>query len=343
MFDARPPLPLARRFDHARLRTALLVGLGAALGACESTDRDPDADEDRGNVPLLDANNYSSQSSLSISTVETASATDLDICWSDIMNDIQCHDLAPEAEIDNVALLRFLHLSEEDVEEKLTSGQLAQSEIDGYLEYNTTNAGTCAKLSSMSFFGTAIDIQEEYVESDDHTYLILFAEGTTPGVGARTMVFVEPTASSTNTQVDGPSGCGVLDFSADLSSAQTVAIPNDGPWVVDWRDITKDGQGNEIVFESIDGVLLGHYEGMTVAELQEQILDLELIATDMWEIELSGGRTADLANARHRGDQGTFQGFDGFGDGVWLVALMCSTCQNPAPIVLSILDPGTGG
>jgi hypothetical protein len=27
---------------------------------------------------------------------------------------------------------------------------------------------------------------------------------------------------------------------------------------------------------------------------------------------------------------------------VWLLGLTCSTCQNPAPIVLTILDPGAG-
>ena len=68
------------------------------------------------------------------------------------------------------------------------------SEVNGYLEYRTPKTSTCAKLSQLSFFGTAIKVQEEYVETIDQTYLLLFAKGTRPGVGARTMTFIKPTA-----------------------------------------------------------------------------------------------------------------------------------------------------
>ena len=43
------------------------------------------------------------------------------------------------------------------------------------------------------------------------------------------------------------------------------------------------------------------------------------------------------ATARDGG--GAFPGFDTDADGVWLVGLLCSGCQNPAPVVLSILEP----
>lgn len=317
--------------------------LGGVLFSCESTDGGKDGDDEaRGNIILRDEHNYHTTSSLSLPTVETASATDLHICWDAVEQDIQCHDLAAKADLDTVALLRFLHLSEEEVEAKLTSGQLDQSEVDGYVEYLTDHESTCASLSSMTFFETPIDLEEEYVESDDHVYLLLFAEGTTPGVGARTMMFLHPTEASTNTEVEAESGCGMLDFSATLSDAEEVEVPIDGPWLIDWRDLTVDGQGNEIAFEAIDGVLIGFYEGMTVEELEGQVLDLELLATSLWEIELEGGRTADLADARGRDGAGAFPGFDRGEEGVWLLGLMCSTCQNPSPLLLAVLDPVAG-
>jgi hypothetical protein len=306
---------------------------------CESTDPVGSLDQGvRGNVLLRDEHNYASTSSLSIPTIETAPEADLEICWPNALTDIRCHDVAPEVDIDTVALLRFLHLSEADVEVELTSGELAQSEVDGYLEYLTDHESTCARLSAMTFFGTPIEIEEEYVESDDRTYLMLFAAGTTPGVGAKTMVFVKPTSSSTNTRVDAVAGCGFLDFSAELTSVEKLPIPQDGPWVIDWRDVTRDSLGNEIVFESIDSVVVGFFEGMTLAEIEAQILDLELIATSMWEVELEGGRTADLADARGRDGEGSFPGFAQDEEGVWLLALMCSTCQNPSPIVLTAIE-----
>ena len=312
----------------------------AALAGCESTDGSGDPDNGRrGNVRLANDNNFQSESALSIPTVETAAGTDLDICWEGIEQDLQCHAVAAQEDLDNVALLRFLHLSEEQVEHRLTSGQLAMSEVDGYLEYNTDHESTCAKLSSLSFFGTRIKIADEYRESDDHTYLLLFSVGTTPGVGARSMVFVKPTRRSNNTRVEVGSSCGFLDFSADLTALQKLPVPLAGPWVVDWRDVTLDSQGNKLAFEAIDGVLLGFYEGKTPAELQEQIFDLEQLATVIWEIKLEGGRIADLAKAKQRGGGGTFSGFERDREGTWMLGLTCSTCQNPAPLVLTVLEP----
>jgi hypothetical protein len=109
--------------------------------------------------------------------------------------------------------------------------------------------------------------------------------------------------------------------------------------VVDWRDVTRDSLGNDIVFESIDSVIVGFFADMTLDEIEAQILDLELIATSLWEVELEGGRTADLADARGRSGGGAFPGFARDEEGIWMLALMCSTCQNPSPIMLAVLEP----
>jgi hypothetical protein len=323
---------------HRAKRWARAVAGASLCAACGGDE----ATTSEASVVLQDAQNYALQSSLSIPNVETASGSDLDICWSDLVSDLQCHPVEPLPDLDNLALLRFLRLTHDAVEERLTSGQLAQSEVDGYLEYRTDHASTCAKLSSMSFFGTPIDISEEYQESSEHSYMLLLAEGTTPGVGARGMTFVTPTANSTNTRVDVPPGCGLLEASANISSAERVSIPAEGPWQIDWRNLTRDGSGNPIVFESIDGVLLGFYPGMTVAEIEQDILDLELNAGSLWELTLTGGRSADLARARRRGDGASFAGFSQAEAGVWMMGLMCSTCQNPAPVVLTVLEPAAG-
>ena len=232
-------------------------------------------------------------------------------------------------------------LSNAEVEAKLTAGQLAQSEVDGYLDFHTDHESTCAKLSSLSLFGTEIEIEEEYVESDDRVYMLILSKGTNPGVGARTMTFVKPTASSTNTRIDIPEGCGMLQFAADLASAKPVSVPAKSPWVVDWQDVTRDGQGNAIAADTIDRLLVGFFEGKTVAELEAQIFDIETIASSLWEIPLTGGKKANLALARERTSGEAFTGFERT-DGVWLFALTCSTCQNPQPVVLSVLDPSAG-
>jgi hypothetical protein len=312
-----------------------LGGSLALLGACGSSS----AGEDAGRIVVpQNENNYRSNASLSLPTVETAPAADLDICWDEVATDILCHAVAPKTDLDNVGFLRFLHLTEHQLEVKLVSGELRQSEVDGYTEYRTDHEATCAKLSQFSFFGTPIDVTAHYVESDDETYLLVFTHGTVPGVGARVMTFVKPTASSTNTRVDAPSGCGLLDFSADLTTLKKVRVPSSGPWTVDWREVTRNGQGNEVTYATIDRLLVGFYEEKTLADLEADFFDIETLATSLWELPLTGGRTADLAQAVEHDTGAAFEGCART-DGIWILALQCSTCQNPAPVVLTILDP----
>jgi hypothetical protein len=318
--------------------------LGALLAACESSDATSDKSNGAGgNLRLADENNYSAQSGLTIPAIETASAADLEICWTDVVKDLQCHDVAPDEDLDTVALLRFAHLSEAEIAAELTTGQLAQSEVDGYADVVITEFdSTCTKLSEFSFFESEIELEEEYFESDERKYLMLFSKGTNPGVGARSMIFLRPSKSSTNKKVDGPTGCGMLEFSADLASLEPLAVPSEGPWILDWGDVTRDGQGYGIEDVPIDGVLLGFYEGKSVDDLEEQVLDLTLIATESWEIELERGDTVDLSRARGRNGEGAFEGFEREEEGVWLLGLTCSMCQNPAPVVLTILEPEAG-
>jgi hypothetical protein len=326
---------------RSRVVAVCAVGAMFSCWGCGSDASDDGAKQgSRGTILLQDENNYSSVSSLSIPVVQTA-VGDLDICWKDAVKDLQCHDVDPVAELDNVSLLRFLHLSNEEVEKKLTSGQLSQSQVDGYLDFKTDHDSTCTKLSALSFFGTEIDVAKEYVASSERKYMLIFSKGTTPGVGARTMTFIEPTEDSTNTVVDAPEGCGMLDFKANLSDAVPMAVGAKAPWLVDWQDVTVDGQRNPIAYQSIDRLMLGFFQDATVAELQDRIFDIEQIATSLWELPLTGGRKAELSFAEERTTGEPFAGFDRT-DGVWLLALLCSTCQNPQPVVLSVLAPGDG-
>jgi hypothetical protein len=193
--------------------------------------------------------------------------------------------------------------------------------------------------------GKEIDVEQDYVVNDDFTYVLLVTHGTVPGVGTRTMAFLRPTEDSDVTTVQVPAGCDpdapILDFSAELS-AEAGKVPREGPWVVDWKDVTRDGQGNELAYASIDRVLVGFYEGMTVSDIEDRILDIEILPTALWEAELSGGRSADLADTKDRDNGTPFEGFERDEEGVWLFGLTCSTCQNPAPLVLAVLEPSEG-
>ncbi len=283
---------------------------------------------------LADANNYSFSGALDVPSITTASGTDVTVCWDEVLHDLQCHGMDPLTDIENVGLVRFPNYTQEEVEVALSENDLQQAAISGYVESPADGVNMCANLADFSFFGTSIDVAEEYTEAGG-TYMLLLTAGTTPGVGARMISFLAPAVDNATTEVSVGDGCGLLEVDADLEALTPVPIPADGPFTVDWSTLTVDGQGNPVAVEDIDGLMLAFYAGETPATLETRLLDLELIATDLYTMPLAGETTADLALAT--GASGAFTGFTG--DGTWLLALRCSRCYNPAPTFFTVVEP----
>ena len=302
--------------------------LGPMLGVPMSCDNEVYCDT----IAFMDTNNYHYEGSIQIPEYTTVSG-DIQICWDTAVQDIQCHDMDPAEDIDLVSVIRFLHLSHDDIEAGLSNDDLQQADISGYVQWES-DGSTCVDLSSLSLFGTPFDVGEEYNE-EGGSFLLLLGSGTTVGVGTRLLGLLSPSSESDNTRVDIPSGCGALDFNADLQSLETIPICSEGPWNLDWTMVNTDGLGNDLASENIDNLLLGFYEGMTAEDLQDHFLDLELMATHLWELDLEGGTSADLSQATD--GESTFSGFEG--DGVWVLALRCTRCSNPAPLFLTVLEP----
>lgn len=295
-----------------------------------------------GNLVLRDTNNYTSQTSLTIPIVETAPGADLEVCWGGIRKDLLCHDLVPATDIDNVGFLQIGNLTREQVSTKLAVGQLQENLVRVYRERNTAAdaPATCTKLSRFVLGGATLNPAEDYVDPA-RVYMLLFATGTTSGVGARSMMFLEPKAGSTTTMVQAPDACAsdVLEFNATIGQPVSVPASDSTKWDVDWSSITRDSFGNKVPFGSLKRVLLGFYQGWTMQDLMTRFLDIEVAATSIYEVDvMAGERHVDLANAKLRGGNETFPGFTRT-DGIWMVAVMCSNCQVPAPVVLTVLQP----
>ena len=284
-------------------------------------------------VSVNDAQNYSYIGDLILSSTETAEGVDLTFDWSNVENDLQCHGMDASTEVDNVALMVFPNLTQEEVAIELSNDSMQQRDLGAYISYENTNEATSANLTDLTFFGTDPEILGEYTEGSG-TWMLLLATGTTPGVGSRIIHFIEPKSSSENTEVNVPDGCGMLDFEANLADKDSTPISKEGPWLLDWSGLTTDGRGNEFSHSSVDGIMVGRYESLTPSDLESQFLDLEYIADELWTMELTGGSTADLSDLS--GDT-PFTDFSG--EGTWILALRCSLCSNPAPLFLTTLVP----
>ncbi|HEY6475262.1 MAG TPA: hypothetical protein VI456_01700 [Polyangia bacterium] len=328
------------RSTHSRRGFTILLPLALAaplLPACGSKSAAAG-----GNVIILDANNYSSTSSLAIPTVQTAPMADLTFTWDAIANDLLCH---PAGTIDNVAFLQVKNMMQADVEQKLAVGKLSQNQVADYAEKHIVKADGGAPTSVMlstfdNYDPSSFTLVTDYVPSTTTQYLMLFTHGTTLGVGAQSMVFIQPTTGVATTMVSAPDACAgkFLDFTPTLSP-MTVSIPIAGPWKIDWSQITKDNFGNPIDFSTtkLDKVEVGFFQAKQPADVQADFLNVEQDATALYTYAVpTGQKYVDLASTPTGG--GAFPGFAQT-DGTWAAAVLCSACSVPAPIVFTVLTP----
>jgi hypothetical protein len=318
--------------------------LSPLLPACGGSSPPPPEMWPKGNIVFQDMNNYMSTTKLTIPVVATAPGADLDICWDGLMKDLLCHDIVAPNVVDNVSFLQIPNMSKADVEAKLAVGQLDENLVKVYGDYHVSQTPTskCAKLSQFKL-GDSIVPATDYIADANKTYMLLFETGTTPGVGSKAMLFLDPTSSptSTATSVAAIDACSnnVLTFSATLGTPMAIPATDNTKWHVDWSQLTHDSFNNPVLFTKIDKVLIGFYQDKTAADLQANFKDIEQIATTLYEVTVApGARDADLVNAKVRGGTTAFTGFNQT-NGVWALAVTCGKCQVPAPILMSILQP----
>lgn len=313
----------------------LTLALAAPLGACGSSGT-PSTTGPVGNVVIEDANNYSANSTLTIPVVETMAGADLSISWGGITQDLLCHAAKP---IDNVAFLKIGNMTQANVEDKLAKGTLTSTQVTTYREFNTKGA-TSAMLSDFSYGQPKLVPATDYVVAAGTQYLMLFTSGTVIGVGAQSMVFLSPSATSVNTTVTAPNPCGTSNFLSFTPTLKTaVSIPTAGPWKVDWSQVTKDSFGHTLDFSAttLDKVEVGFFQGKQPSDIQADFLNIEQDATALYTYAVPAGQKyIDLMSTPTMG--GTFPGFADT-SGTYAVAVLCTSCSVPAPVVFSILQP----
>ena len=309
-----------------------------------------------GNVVIQDENNYTSMSTLTIPTIQTAPMADLTFTWDGIMNDLLCHTAES---IDNVAFLQIKNTTQMDVEKKLAVGKLNPNQVAVYAEKHIVKAADASTPTSVmistfdNYDPSSFTLVTDYLPSTTTQYMMLFTHGTKLGVGAQSMVFIQPTDGVATATVAAPNPCpdgtanganDVLHFVATLS-ALPVSVPIAGPWKIDWSQITKDNFGNTLDFSQtkLDQVEVGFFQGKQPSDVQADFLNVEQDATALYTYSVPAGQKyVDLATTPTSG--GAFPGFtatatDGGAGGTWAAAVLCSTCSVPAPVVFTILAP----
>ena len=129
---------------------------------------------------------------------------------------------------------------------------------------------------------------------------------------------------------------GLIDVQTlDIAGKPTIETKADaGPYTLDWSAVTTDVNGQ--TFDSLlgDRLLVAHYDAGDAAAVEDQFLTLDESAAEKWTWDVFGKTDADLSLPDLNGD--SFSGFTT--DGVWLVAISCSTCTSPVPLLLSVVS-----
>jgi hypothetical protein len=312
---------------------------GVEVNVCESA-----ATDDEGNLLLKvsAASNYAFSSALSLQPIPVASRTELFFDWSGVTKDFINHAVNPLADIDMITLIVW-NLTQTEFETKLNDDALVQNDFEALVTLYTQKAITSGSLFDFTSFGTELSndtllgaVDASALDPATHFYTMMAVTGTTAGEGTRMIqgFVVDPNSANTQVTMDGEST--QLAYSVDLHSSQPLGIPaGEAAIAVEWTDMTINAMGREFVPTFIEEVQVARYS-LTPAQLEEQFLDLDLIADEMWTAEVPSGTSIVLSDLTNEAGQ-AFGGIDD--THTWIVALICGRCMNPAPWYISILEP----
>lgn len=291
-------------------------------------------------LDLTVANNWTYTGALEIDTVEVELAADVQFSWGGLTEDIQGHEMDPTTDVDYSWLIWYQYLDLPQLEEAINCDGLVASdvEIGVYNEPEFADGTTSVWLSELYIPPGNPFLPDEYFVYTDGVW---FARLTTGQNFTRRMVAVVPTAESTNHLVEYTNTTSSLRFDADLQTLTPFEVEPTGPYSVDWSDAAAAENGCEepTDLEKADQLWLARYEGYSLPEIEAQVLDLEYTYAELYTAPAYGIDELDLSEASNEAGEA----FPGFGtDSFWLLALRCTTCDNPAPLYLTVLNGKSG-
>ena len=300
-------------------------------------------------LKLTQANNFSATSVLTPAQVQAAAGQNISICWDKIMVDIQGHAVNPATDINQVTFVPAKGTPDQ-VAGWLNSGQLTNDRISGGGAYVFKPNGTsmCATLSQFTPVGNdnVTYNPSDFKVQDGISYLVVFNTGTQLGLGARTMLFLVPVAGDPTGMVSAEADSHArLMYTADLHDLVKPTFDATKPPTVDWTGVTKDGQGIEFSKSAVTRILVGLYKNKSVSDLEKGFLNLDQKTeaaggpTQSWQLKIDGVQSANLGAAVGRNNEPALTSFPTAATDTWLLGMFCDGCQNPAPVIVTILDP----
>lgn len=307
-----------------------------ALAACTGPEDDSGKAPFDGAFVFTDANNYAYTSAIDVSAQEVQLRQDVTIDWSGLTTDLLGHAMDPAEDVSLIWIVQFPNLTEDEVANAIVTETLLQEDVGPYIQFKNEANVTSATLSQFVFPpATPISPEEDFTDGSG-TWLV---RATTGLIENRMLGFMRPTEDTTNTTFLLASDTAALDFDADLQSLDAFTFDEEpATYTADWSALETHANGNEIDLDLLDQLMIARYDGMSLADIEADFIDVELIASEIFTADVYGLTSTDLSVAV---SSTTGEAFSGFGaDSLWLVALRCTACTNPAPPFLTVVQVG---
>lgn len=300
-----------------------------------------------GTITANEANDYAFTSSLMLQAVKVKPMSDLTFDWSGVTKDFLGHAVDPVKDLNLIFLLSYdepAAMFEQDL--NLDTFSTSHIFIPGPPpSYQPMNGETSKSLYNNFITGdgpadpTTANMYldaSKYTPSNS-TFAIVAQTGTDVGTGQIHMLqSFELDPSSSNTTVKLTNSSTTLTYKADLHSLHPTGVPaNTAALSLDWSMMKTNALGTTFTPTNIARAIVGHYT-QTPAQIETQFLDIDTIAQDLYQADIPFGTVLDFTTLTDAAGN-SFQGIDS--TGTWLVALICTTCRNPAPWYLTILEP----
>lgn len=282
-------------------------------------------------VILADEANYELRTTIASTSDVIRAREDAVVDWSGLTRDLLGYELDPTRDVTTVAVVQFGELTQNEVLQAINDDSLLQDQIVGSMMYEVAAGETSANLSEFSLSGYPLVPAEMIVEGGG-TYMVTAVTGADE---YRMFGFFAPIDAAGVAPITLAEDSSTLAYEVAIDSGIPVRVPSGGRVDIDWSQLTTNGAGLPIDLPDIDTLTVARYDE-SVAELEADFLRLQALPEESWSADVNGWGDWYLQDLRDsRGDD--FPGLSG--EGTWLLALICSTCLNPSPSFLALVEP----
>ena len=280
-----------------------------------------------GTVLLSPDQNYDFSSTLEVEVQEIAAGLDAVVDWSELSVDQLSKDIQ-SSEVDQLMIVRFEDLTQAEVLDLAAKDCLKQKDVTGVVEVFPSDTATQAMLSDFQLIGYNVDPAEQFQEDMGTFLMSVYTEGM---AGVRMSSFIAPSNTSENSFVPVTNESSQIDFQVDLDAGNRLPLDTTE---LDWAELEVPTDCGVFPINKFDGLMIGRYDNKTLEDLEGDFLKVDQLADELWTADIEGRSSLALAEATNA-DGEPFSGFDT--SSIWLVALRCFTCNNPAPPYLALV------